>query len=177
MSKSTKIMAVFGVAAALGVAALPLASYADNTYSATTDITVSINETFSVTATAAVNTSVTNNAAIDATMKPKVTVTTNHATGWTLSAKTTHTGGPALKSGSNQIAAGTPAQGTSAWALSGGDLTGYTALSATDTLVKSASVATDTTGVETEFTIGVTASSSQASGTYEGTITWTGAIH
>ena len=164
MSKSTKIMAVFGVAAALGVAALPLASYADNTYSATTDITVSINETFSVTADATVNTSVTNNAAINATMKPHVTVTTNHATGWVLSAQTSHTGGPALKSGSNEIDAGVPSVGTSAWALSGGDLTGYTALSTSPTLVKSSSVATDTTGVETEFTIGVTASPSQAAG-------------
>ncbi len=177
MSKSTKIMAVFGVAAALGVAALPLASYADNTYSATTDITVSINETFSVTATAAVNTSVTNNAAIDATMKPKVTVTTNHATGWTLSAKTTHTGGPALKSGSNSIGAAVPSTGTSAWAIKGGSKTSYTALSATDTLMASSSTPTSGTGVITTFTIGVTASPSQAAGSYTGTITWTGAIH
>ncbi len=172
--KITKISAALGVATALGVAALPLATYAETD---TTTVSVTISETFTVSATSTVSTTVTNNTAVNESMQPAVTVITNHATGWTLSAKTTHTGGPALKSGSNSIGAAVPSTGTSAWAIKGGSKTSYTALSATDTLMASSSTPTSGTGVITTFTIGVTASSSQAAGSYTGTITWTGAIH
>ncbi len=174
MSKSIKIMATFGVAAALGIAAIPLASYADSD-TATTTVTVRIDETFSISADATASANITNNAAIDETMQPSVTVTTNHAAGWTLAAKTTHTSGPALISGSNTFAAGVPQQGTTAWAIKGGSLSSYTALSTTDTTVASSNTATNVNGVATQFTIGVTAASNQASGSYTGTITWTGA--
>ncbi len=169
--KITKISAALGVATALGVAALPLASYAANT--ATTSISVLIDETLSITATATETATVTNNAAVNETMKPVVTVITNHSSGYVVSAKTTHTGGPALKTtGGASIPAASPATGTSAWAIKGGALSAYTPLATSDTTVLSSGNPTAATGVATTFTIGVTAASNQAAGTYTGTITW-----
>ncbi|MBR0431954.1 hypothetical protein IJK16_03065 [Candidatus Saccharibacteria bacterium] len=172
--KTTKIVIALGAAAALGVAVLPLASYADNNYTATTNITVSINSTFSITATESVTATATNNGPV-VDMSPVVTVITNNSGGFTLKAKTTHASGPALISGSNTIGAGSPSAGTSAWGMKGGALgTTYTALKTTDTTVLTTSAPTDTSGTSTTFTIGVSASPSQAAGTYAGTITWTG---
>ncbi len=170
--KTVKIVIALGVVAAIGVAVLPLTSYAAET--ATTNVTVNIQSTLSVTATPAVNATITNNAAVNSTMAPIVTAITNNASGYVLKAKTSHANGPALQgSVSGTIAAGVPAQGESKWALSGGDLSGYTALSTTDTTVKTVTSPTSASGEATTFHIGVTAASDLPAGNYTGTITWT----
>lgn len=132
MSKITSAMAVLGVVAGLGVAALPLASYAQTSGPVT--VKAEVNSAISVEFVGTAQ-------EVDfGTLMPKsdvvtrggqVAVTTSNATGYTLSVSDTDSDNALTKVGADglvaaaKIAAGTPAKDTTAWGITGGDLTGW----------------------------------------------------
>ena len=151
MSKITKTIAALGVVAGLGVAALPLASYAADTQNIAVQAT--IGETLTVTA--------------------PTSATTNHLSGFTLNIKDSdsETG---LTGTSGTIAAGTVLDGTvSAWAYKGGDKTSYTEITTSDVALKTTAAPTAAAGETVEITFGVAADEDQAAGTYTGGVTVT----
>lgn len=172
MSKVTKTIAALGVVAGLGVAALPLASYAATTQNIAVEAT--IGETLSVGAptVATVELAPTNGAAA-VEGSSSVKVNTNHLTGFTLNIKDSdsETG---LTGTSGTIAAGTVLDGTeSAWAYKGGDTAEYTAITTSDVLLKKTTAPTAAAGETVEITFGVAADADQAAGEYTGGVTVT----
>lgn len=173
MSKITKTIAALGVVAGLGVAALPLASYAapgsDNPETIT--VNASVQSTISMSVdddTVALSPIGGGDISTDTI---NVSVSTNALSGYTLAAATSDPG--ALVSGSYSIPAGEPtAQGEeSAWGIKGGKQATYVGLSTTPTTLQ------DKAGVansdKTEITVGVNAAADQETGSYQGTFTLT----
>ena len=172
MSKITKTIAALGVVAGLGVAALPLASYAATTQNIAVE--AEIGETLSVeTPTVAKVELAPTNGAAAVNGSSSVTVKTNHLSGFTLNIKDSdsETG---LTGDSGTIAAGTVLDGTeSAWAYKGGDKTAYTAITTENVLLKKTTAPTAAAGETVEITFGVAADADQAAGTYTGGVTVT----
>lgn len=189
MSKMTKTIAALGVVAGLGVAALPLSSYA-TIVSGNTTVTAQaiIGEAISVTADATDDIvkieNVTANQDV-AEGSTNVTVQTNNANGYnvviedkdaTTALMTTDGSGTATG-----IPAGVPVKGTNAWgfkasAADGSSVTiptaaqSYRAIEANGSqlaLANRVSGATDTDGDVFTLTFGVTVDSSIAAGTYQ----------
>ena len=174
MTKYAKIMATFGVLAGLGVASLPLATFAANNSETTVKVTVQEgisndnatadagNKTPGEAGSATSNlTAATNNAAgLKITVKDKDEDTSLRATGITGSV-----------AGVDFIP--TAASGTGSWSLKGGDLTVDTAMvkaSETPLTVK------NTTGPSTEqvaMTYRIEPGAAQRQGTYEDVIVYT----
>lgn len=178
MSKITKTIAALGVVAGLGVAALPLASYAADTETSK-DLTVSaqIGETLSVTLNHnSVTLKPTNGGAVvDTTQETQTvvaTVTTNNLHGYTLKLADTDTDYALTNEDGEKIAAGTPAQNQSLWGVAFNGAGTYTALSA-DGFSRSEADATANNGETTNIDFAVSASPSQASGTYTNAMTVT----
>ena len=184
MSKITKTIATLGVVAGLGVAALPLASYAADTETSK-DLTVNaqIGETLSVKLNKnSVTLKPTNGGAVvDTTQETGepaaaqtvvATVTTNNLHGYTLTLADTDTDYALINEDGEKIAAGTPAQNQSLWGVDFNDAGTYTALGAGGFSRKGA-VATANNGETTNIDFAVSASPSQASGTYTNAMTVT----
>lgn len=184
MSKMSKAVAALGVVAGLGVAALPLSSYAafdtaqvtaqvggaisvsveGNKATATDlpqDYTVADNEVFL---------NVINDGAI-AQANATVTVSTSNQAGYTLSIKDSDNQ-TALVSGSDVISAGTPAKGVSAWGYSLDGGTNWKTISATETPIENPAELTEGKAANT-VTFGVSASADQAEGLYKGGVIFT----
>ena len=179
MSKITKTIAALGVVAGLGVAALPLASYAADT-DTSKDLTVSaqIGETLSVTLNHnSVTLKPTNGGAVvDTTQETAqtvvATVTTNNLHGYTLKLADADTEYALTNEDGQKIAAGTPAQDQSLWGVKFNDADAYTALGAAG-FSRNEADATADDGETTNIDFAVSASPSQASGTYTNTMTVT----
>ena len=171
MSKITKTIAALGVVAGLGVAALPLASYAaeSNDNPTTVNVTASLQESLTLNVSEdALAVTLTNGGAVQ-TAATTATVTTNHATGYslTMAAKGSNAN---LVSGTNNIPTSATVEqgGASAWGYSLDDGASYKAVPTDATEIASSGTPTDTDGTETKITIGVYADDSQAAGTYNG---------
>ena len=102
MSKSTKVIAALGVVAGLGVAALPLSSFAAST--GDVNVKVEVGSTISMTidgadhSTTALEKSVAmDNNDTDSSLTASIKVTTNDANGYILSVKDKNGDGAALK--------------------------------------------------------------------------------
>lgn len=175
MSKITKTIAALGVVAGLGVAALPLASYADSPDLETLTVNANIGQSFSLSVDKnAVTLKPTNNGEIVNTETAggiNATVTSNNAAGYTL--VLTGTEDYSLADGDNKIAAGVPAKGTSAWGIKGGKITGYQALGASGLTLADTSAPTDTAGEVTDIDFAVSAAANQAAGNYTAELTLT----
>ncbi len=177
MSKMSKVIAGLGVVAALGVAALPMASYAAVTTGSTGDveITTSIAGTLSLTASDVNIPALTNNGDVQ-TGVSNIVVTSNNISGYTLNIKADD---PTLSSDSGDtIDAGAPAQTTSAWGYKAwgtgtAEGTDYTGVTTTDAAVKKTAAPTAHDGDKWALTFGASADSSQAAGNYSGTVTLT----
>ena len=172
MSKVTKTIAALGVVAGLGVAALPLASYAADTQNIAVQAT--IGETLSVEAPTVATVELTpTNGAAAVEGSSSVTVKTNHLTGFTLNIKDSDSD-TGLTGTGGTIAAGTTLDGSvSAWAYKGGDKVAYTAITEADVALKTTSAPTAAAGETVEITFGVAADADQAAGTYTGGVTVT----
>ena len=174
MSKVTKTIAALGVVAGLGVAALPLASYAANP--TPVNLTASLDDSLSLSVTETELAFELENGGAVVTDETAATVTTNNGKGYDLNIKAA-SGDGALTStvGSYTIPAGPAAQGTSAWGYNtdGGDT--YTAVTATDVSIASSTAPTPTAGTTTNITIGVSADATQEAGTYKGSFVLTAA--
>lgn len=176
MSKITKTIAALGVVAGLGVAALPLASYAAVQNPSTVNLTASLDNSLSLSVTETELAFELENGGAVVTDETAATVTTNNGKGYDLNIKAA-SGDGALTStvGSYTIPAGPAAQGTSAWGYNtnGGDT--YTAVTATDVSIASSTAPTPTAGTTTNITIGVSADATQEAGTYKGSFVLTAA--
>lgn len=125
MSKMTKTIAALGVVAGLGVAALPLSSYAAQRE---VEISANVLSAIAVSTDAEGETSTTKGTlnlgdvtpgSSEATKDLAVTVSTNSTTGYTLTLKDAATDA-SLMNGANKIPAGaTVGQGETAWGVRG----------------------------------------------------------
>lgn len=168
MSKMSKAVAVLGVVAGLGVAAMPLATYAANPE--TINLNVQVVDKIELSASeTSLNMNPVNGGDI-AEATTDLTVTTSNTKGYTLNAKTSDVN---LTSGENNIiAAGVPQANatTSAWGLKAGTKTfqNYAGLTTADQLVKETNGAPSGNTDATQVTFGVATAAGQAAGTYTG---------
>lgn len=174
MSKMSKAVAVLGVVAGLGVAAMPLATYAtvgNTTNSETINLNVQVTDTIKLESNVNnLNLQVVNGAT-PATGTVDFTVTTGNSKGYTLNAVGTDL---ALEGGTDEkISMGAAGIGKSLWGIEGGNLTsGYVGLNTT-TEVKRTTTAPAGGSDTTTVTFGVSSAADQAAGTYKGTATFT----
>lgn len=191
MSKTTKFIAALGVVAGIGVAALPLTSYAAEqhlTITATVDSSISLSLSGTNTLT------VGSNAVNLDTASTTASVTTNSLKGYTLSVTDkdavtdlTHT-----TQSDKKIAAqdGTPTAGTSTWAVqAGGNYTGMTsgldtswkampAKGGTALVIKNSGAVTSAINQDqTTLKYGVATAANQESGEYTNEITFTATVN
>lgn len=182
MSKMSKAIAVLGVVAGLGVAALPLSSYAVSDTANTTAQAI-VGDSIAVTvadATVTMNNVMANQDVNEASTN--VTVQTNNATGYMvqikdadteLALKTTDGSGTA-----DGIAAGVPAKDTNAWGFKASTTSANVDASASDSyravggkaapkIVGTAAAASATDGDVISLTFGVTVDTTIAADTYQ----------
>ena len=178
MTKYAKIMATFGVLAGLGVASLPLATFAANTSSETT-VKVTVQEGISISNANATADAGSKTPGETGSATSNLTAATNNANGLKITVKDKDedtslkaTGITGSVAGQDFIAAGASGAGT--WSLKGGDLTVDTAMvpqsHATGLVVK------NTTGPSTEnvpVTYRIVPGAAQRQGTYEDVIVYT----
>ena len=196
MSKSTKIIAALGVIAGLGVAALPMASYAANT--GDVKVQIEVGSTISMTidntdaSTTPVNkTKAMNNNETDSSLTAAIRVTTNSSDGYILEVKDKAGDGAALaaetsgntdsipafstkqttlssaNAGWGMQAANTNANATVADAFSGG----YGGVTNSDQTVVTVTGTADND--LTTVTYGIATKSDQVADTYSNIITYT----
>lgn len=192
MSKMTKTIAALGVVAGLGVAALPLSSYAaevTNTgaTSANADVTFSATVGNSISITAADDTVAVTDVIANQEVKEgstTVKIATNNATGYQLQIKDKDSDlalKPASTGTTEGIAAGVPTKGTNAWGFKASatdtDITladnGYRAIKATNQVVAEKSSASAAGGDIVTLTFGVTVDSTILPDTYSDIVTLT----
>lgn len=186
MSKTIMAAAALSVVAGLGVAALPLSSYAAdlNTASENIDVIVNIDNTISMAVdTNAVEMNLVPGGAAVTDKTVTATVTTNNATGYELYIRDSDDSTALVSAEGNSINAGATLSGAaSAWAYQGGDVTGWTAITTDNAKIKTVTnpTGTDNAGQldqaaarETVITFGAYAESNQQSGIYKGGVTLT----
>lgn len=194
MSKITSAMAALGVVAGLGVAALPMATYAQQSGPVT--IQAEVNSSIAVSAADELVDLGTINSGTP--IHEKSTVVTVTGTGgflYTLKVEDTDSVTDLVKvdGDGSYIASPTDAQkipananlakGTSGWAFKGGDLTAWTAMAASGapvTVVNAGTLAAPTDdgdtalkSNQTEVTFGVSAGSGLDNGTYKDQVVFT----
>ena len=205
MSKMSKAIAALGVVAGLGVAALPLSSYAADgsvDAKATADVQVQVGGAISIT----VDNGLTGEGVAknlvdlgqiklngDIVAKPlKVTISTNNAVegtglGYNLTMNTVSTNNALINENGAELKAGIPTKGTSAWGWAKGtgmndtSLTGWAvvpAAGAAGAAVNNAgSISAGNTSQDNFVYFGATASGTQAEGTYRGSVVFTATVN
>ncbi len=193
MSKMSKAIAVLGVVAGLGVAALPLSSYAEGNYnqSAQATVQVEVGGAISITTDAAdgkvdLDKMTLNN--VSTTKDLKVTVSSNAEVGYSLSIKalTVDAEGNGVLTNENgkTITSGTTIEGgTSAWgyrlanAEAEGDYGAWTAVTSEPEEIHAHSASgTAAMNDETTVNFGASANGSQQEGIYTGTVVFTATV-
>ena len=192
MSKYTKIVATLGVITGLGIASLPLATFAapiplDGSVPSCQNVVVQLTVGDAVAVAVDSNNVNAGNVSPNQTKNVSTTVSyaTNHNTGMTLTVKdldedTDMTAGLSGSpvAGTNVISAGTNGNvaGTGSWSIKGGLLTSPTAMvkqSQTALKVQESNAPVNTTvNVDYDFSTGA----SQLPGTYQDTIVYTAAV-
>lgn len=190
MSKMSKAIAVLGVVAGLGVAALPLSSYAADNYSqsAQAQVKVEVGGAISITTDATdgvVDLGQMKINGVSTTKDLEVTVSSNSEIGYDLTIKSA-TNETSLKTadGAEIPADVNVAAGTSAWAYRLYDTDGttpkaWTAITAAPVNILSHTADAGNTGAMTGATkvnFGASASGTQAEGIYTGTVVFTATV-
>lgn len=192
MSKYTKIVATLGVATGLGIASLPLATFAaplplDGSMPHTQDVTVKLSVGDAVAVAVDHATVNAGNVSPNQTKSAnsKVSYATNHSTGMTLTVKdadenTSMTAGISgtATPGTNVIAAGTQGHvaGTGNWSIRGGLLATQTAMvkqSETALKVQESSTPVNT---DVDITYDFSTGAAQLPGNYEDKVVFTVAV-
>ena len=180
MSKIACAMATLGVVAGLGVAAMPLASYAEDSGNVLVSATVNSNIQIST------NTSEVNFGTLktgDFASRPlTVTVTTSGGTGYTLSARTAEPDGamtssksdtiPAIKAVSNAFDADGTNGGWGIATANGAEAQKWYGLNSNNTIINTAETGS-ATGDLTSVLFGIEIGSGTADGTYTANVTFT----
>ncbi len=185
---TAKIIKALGVSAALGVAAMPLTTFAANSAAAEGDVTVTINPTISMTldsskATATLDPNTVKSSDFYTTAK----VSTNAAKGYTLSVKDKNTDSALFLNGDTSAtqkisaAAGEPTAATATWAVKDSNddwvampASGSTALTIKNSGAKTAPVSDEATNIEYAVSSG---NSTIISGTYKTTVVVTATVN
>ena len=176
MSKIKNTVVALGVATALGVASLPIATFAA---SDTQSVVVKVNVK-SVIALAADSNStevtMTPSSVNTTGLKTKLTVATNNKNGYKLTVKDADSTTAMTSTDTTETipaVGGTLTAGTAGWNLSGGDLT-KVAVTTSDQIVKTNTNAAHT-GIQEDIqmTYDVATGAAQAQGTYQDTIVYT----
>ena len=173
MSKITKTIAALGVVAGLGVAALPLASYAATTDSVTVNAEVGTSMSVSLDKDSVSLNPIANGAPVNTEGGQTITATaiTNNTNGYRLTLTDADSTNHYLTSGENHIAPGEPTQGESLWGVKfGAEAQNYVSIASAPVLEGEA---TTNTGDTHTLNVGVSASAGQVPGTYTGTLTVT----
>ena len=200
MSKSTKIIAALGVAAGLGVAALPAATFADTTV--VVPLAVTIEETLSLSGVTTGDFASTSGITLTAgqnnsASKTVLTAISNNGTGWKVTVAGTDdetqqsgstlynatTGGQSIAPFSSKVT-DLDDNETSGWGIklsdlatgvTAGDFTtdGWTGVSSENDTVVASSAPSGTGGKTFTANYGIDLADTQASGTYKGSITYT----
>ncbi len=176
MSNITKAIAALGVVAGLGVAALPLSTYAD----ATVPVTAQINSSMAISTSAdAVDFGQIIAGGAVATQDLDVTVSTT-ATSYNLNIKDSdsntalvsvdETGSAITGENAATIVTGAPKQGTSAWGYKVGETGAWTNITTTNKSIYEGTAAGTS---KTTVTFGVSAAAGQKDGTYKGGVIFT----
>lgn len=197
MSKMSKAIAVLGVVAGLGVAALPLSTYAaGSSASKNGQVQVQVEGAIAIdivepTAANASGITLTDGLLNLGSLKVNgdpatgamgVRVATNNASGYTLqikAASTTDMVGSDAAQGFTIPTNAAVAKGTAGWAYKGGDVTANTAISTTAATLKTTNAALTGTAVDgkatdtTDVTFTVAADNTTHEGTYTGTVVFT----
>ena len=173
MSKMSKAVAVLGVVAGLGVAAMPLATYAANPETINLNVQVVDKIELSADETSLSMNPVNGGEIAEDTTN--LTVTTSNSKGYTLNAKTSKT--TLETTDGDTIAAGVPQANaaTSAWGMKGGNQTfsNYAGLTTNDQIVKTTSAAPAGGTDNVAITFGVATATGQNAGTYTGSAIFT----
>ena len=173
MSKITKTIAALGVVAGLGVAALPLASYAATSDSVTVNALVGTSMSVSLDKDSVSLNPTAGNAPVNTEGSQTITATaiTNNTNGYKLTLTDADSTNHYLASGGNHIAPGEPAQGESFWGVKfGAEAQNYVSIASAPVIDGEA---TDDAGDTHTLDVGVSASAGQVPGTYSGTLTVT----
>lgn len=183
MKKIAKALAVSGIVAGLGVAALPMSSYAVLSPTAgvvndTTKVTAYVVDSIALNADAAVVIGDGTSTLVPGTAGTgtfNVEVATNNLGGFTLSA----TGGDLVNANGDAISPNAAAAaGTQGWSIAGTDGKAGTtakALSATSQVLWTHAVSTSVIDETETFTVTVGTTDTTPTGTYEGNIVFTAA--
>lgn len=182
MSKITSAMAVLGVVAGLGVAALPLSSYAQETSPVT--VKVEVNNNLAI----ASNTPEVDFGTLNATSEVQTASAVISVSGtvkYKLSVKDTD-GDPNMNllkadktfdTTNNIPASASLAKGTSAWGIKGGNLTAWTALPGTGELeIATGDLTTLTapqTSIDTTVDFGISIGTGLTNGVYQNDVIFT----
>ncbi len=182
MSKITSAMAVLGVVAGLGVAALPLSSYAQETSPVT--VKVEVNNNLAIASNTSDVDFGTLNASSDVQTASAV-ITVSGTVKYKLSVKDTD-GDPNMNllnadktfdTSKNIPASASLVKGTSAWGIKGGNLATWTALPATTPLEIATGDLTALTGgqdsIDTTVDFGISIGSGLTNGTYQNDVIFT----
>ena len=175
MSKVTKTIAALGVVAGLGVAALPLASYAATTDTVTVNAEVGTSMSVSLDKDSVSLNPTAGGVPVSTEDAPAQTITataiTNNTNGYKLTLTDADSTNHYLASGGNHIAPGVPTQGDSFWGVKfGADAESYVSIASAPVINGEA---TDDAGDTHSLDVGVSASAGQVPGTYTGTLTVT----
>ena len=192
MSKYSKIVATLGVITGLGIASLPLASFAapiplvDGTpKSANVKVQLTVGDAVAIAVDS--NDANAGNAAPNQTKNATSTVSyaTNKATGMTLTVKDqdtdtsmTVTGHTGTVAGTDVIAAGTQGAvaGQGQWSIKGGLLTTDTAMVKSNETALKVAESSAPINTDVNVTYNISTGASQLPGTYEDTIVYTAAV-
>ena len=200
MSKSTKVIAALGVAAGLGIAALPAATFAEAQYTNNVvPLKVIINDTLSLAGVTTGDFASTEGLTLaagqnDSTSKTVWTAISNDTDGWTVSVAPTDTGTNILSNGvaADDISPFTSevtdlsTNTTSGWGIKLNNLaqavsatgshfttSGFTGVTTGPDQVVTSSTTSGTAGQTFETIYGIDLADDQAAGTYSGSITFT----
>lgn len=185
MSKMTKTIAALGVVAGLGVAAMPLSSYAlEDTekvnHTEKVDLTVEVGQSIEITAK---DTNVELGEATSSKMAEGgtvITVHTNNETGYNATIKADQarlTSGDTNYSIPSTGASAIPANGISAWGYKIGSITDYVAASTTMQSFANTSTVSAQAGDAYDLNFAVSVAPNQAAGTYTGSVTLTATVN
>lgn len=176
MSKMTKTIAALGVVAGLGVAAMPLSSYAlEDTE--TVNLTVEVGQSIEITAketTVDLGEATSSKMAEGGTI---ITVHTNNERGYTATIKADGSRLTGTTDSSNLIPASgssvVPTNGTSAWGYKIGSITDYIAATTTPQEFADTSAVSAQAGDKYDLGFAVSVAPNQAADTYKGSVTLT----
>lgn len=173
MSKITKTIAALGVVAGLGVAALPLASYAETFDTVTVNAEVGTSMSVSLNKDSVSLNPTAGGAPVNTEGGQTITATaiTNNTNGYKLTLTDADSTNHYLTSGENHIKPGVPTKGDSSWGVKfGTGAGGYVSIANAQPITGEA---TADAGETHSLDVGVSASAGQVPGTYSGTLTVT----